>query len=182
MSEDLLDLLDLLALGDKGDPAHLATAHRAQEREHLVDSGDQHRPPVVRWALGWHCVPLRHHPWYARASLRRLRRGRLGRRCHSHGHHRSPERRIRTQHTKIAVPVGAWRRHQGGNAVYQLQRRGVQLVHLGSTLVRARLAALFGLAFTGECMPGLEVFGNGLVEQRALGVAHLVEFGRGLRG
>ena len=33
------------------------------------------------------------------------------------------------------------------------------------------------LASTGEFMPGLEVLGNGLVEQRPLGVARVVEFG-----
>lgn len=33
------------------------------------------------------------------------------------------------------------------------------------------------LACTGEFMPGLKVFGNRLVEQRALRVARVVEFG-----
>ena len=42
------DLLDLRALGDKGDQAHLATALRAQEQEHLKDAGDQHCPQVMR--------------------------------------------------------------------------------------------------------------------------------------
>lgn len=41
-------LLDLRALGDKGDQAHLATAHRAQQWKDLVDAGYQHRPQVVR--------------------------------------------------------------------------------------------------------------------------------------
>jgi hypothetical protein len=33
------------------------------------------------------------------------------------------------------------------------------------------------LAGTGQLKPDLEVFGNGLVEQRALRVARVVEFG-----
>jgi hypothetical protein len=37
------------------------------------------------------------------------------------------------------------------------------------------------LACTDEFMPGLEVLGNGLVEQRALRVARVVELGFGTR-
>ena len=55
-------------------------------------------------------------------------------------------RRIRCQHTKVAVPVRSRRRHQRRNASYQLQRREVQLVDPGATLVRAGLAMLFGAA------------------------------------
>ena len=42
------DLLDLRALGDKGNQAHLPTALRAQQWDHFVDAGYQHRPQVVR--------------------------------------------------------------------------------------------------------------------------------------
>jgi hypothetical protein len=66
-------------------------------------------------------------------------------RC-SQRRHRSPERRIRGQHTNIAVPVRARRWHQRRNAGDQFQRREVQFVDLGATLVRARLAALLGTA------------------------------------
>jgi hypothetical protein len=38
---------------DEGDDAHLPAADRAQQRKHLVDAGNQHRPQVVRWPLGW---------------------------------------------------------------------------------------------------------------------------------
>ena len=47
-SDVIEDIPDLRALADKGDQAHLLTAIRAQQREHLVDSGDQHCPQVVR--------------------------------------------------------------------------------------------------------------------------------------
>jgi len=40
---------NLLEIGAEGDDAHLATARRAQQREHLVDMGDQCGPQVVRW-------------------------------------------------------------------------------------------------------------------------------------
>ena len=39
---------DIGAVRDEGDDAHLPTADGAQQREHLVDSGDHHRPEVVR--------------------------------------------------------------------------------------------------------------------------------------
>ena len=39
-------LPDLCSLGDERDQTHLPTAHWAQQREHLVDAGDQHRPPI----------------------------------------------------------------------------------------------------------------------------------------
>ena len=37
---------------DEGNDAHLAAADWAQQRKHLVDAGDQHRPQVVRRSLG----------------------------------------------------------------------------------------------------------------------------------
>lgn len=96
----LEDLLDLRALGDKGNQAHLPTALRAQQRENFVDTGYQHRPQVVRWVLGWDGVALRHHPKcsLARAGGLGLRRSRLGQR-----RDRTAHLRIRCQHTKIAV-------------------------------------------------------------------------------
>ena len=42
------DPSDLHALGNERDQAHLPTAQRAQQREHLVDARDQHGPQVVR--------------------------------------------------------------------------------------------------------------------------------------
>ena len=39
---------DLLALDVKDDQSRLPTVHRAQQRENIVDSGDHHRPHVVR--------------------------------------------------------------------------------------------------------------------------------------
>jgi hypothetical protein len=82
--------------------------------------------------------------WAAQA---RARVGLLGRLCRCRQRrHRSPERRVRGQHTKKAVPVGAWGRHQGRNAVDQLQQREVQFICLGATLVAAGLAVLLGAA------------------------------------
>lgn len=48
-------LPDIGAVGDEHNQTHLPTAVRAQQREHIVDAGYQHRPQVVRqWALGRH--------------------------------------------------------------------------------------------------------------------------------
>jgi len=54
------------------------------------------------------------------------------------------ERRIRRQHPKVAMPVGARRGHQRSNTVDQLQGRQSQLVSPGTALVTGRLAVLFG--------------------------------------
>jgi hypothetical protein len=43
------DVPDIGAVRNEGDDAHLPTTDGAQEREHLVDAGNQHRPQVVRW-------------------------------------------------------------------------------------------------------------------------------------
>ena len=43
------------------------------------------------------------------------------------------------------------------------------------------VALAIELTCAGELMPGLEMFGYGLVEQRALRVARVVEFGFGTR-
>jgi hypothetical protein len=42
------DLSDLRARCNERDQAHLPTTQWAQQREHLVDAGDQHRPQVMR--------------------------------------------------------------------------------------------------------------------------------------
>jgi hypothetical protein len=41
-------LPDIGAVRDEGDDAHLPTAQRAWQWEHLVDTGDQHCPQAVR--------------------------------------------------------------------------------------------------------------------------------------
>ena len=96
---------DVGAVRDEGDDSHLPATQGAQQREHLVDSGNQHRLQVVRRALGW-C---------------RLHRCAL---CHLRD--RSPVRRVRCQHTKVAMTVRARGRHQLGDTVDQLQWREVQ--------------------------------------------------------
>jgi hypothetical protein len=45
----LQNLSNLGPVGDEGDEAHLAAAQWSQQRQHLVDAGNQHRPQVVRW-------------------------------------------------------------------------------------------------------------------------------------
>jgi hypothetical protein len=137
-------LPDLRALGDEGDQAHLPTAQRAQQREHFVDTGDQHRPQVMRLrAFGWRRFGLGGLAWPSGTALGAPSVMLAGSACTTtclagaaSCHRRSSERRIRCQHTKIAVAVGARRWHQRGNAVYQLQRCEGQLVCLGATLVR----------------------------------------------
>ncbi len=161
------NLQDIGAVGDKRDQAHLPTALRAQEREHFVDARYQHRPQVVpgnvwvsqaRAWVGSHGPAVspqaRPRQWW----LARFASWGLG-----HGHHRRPEWRVRGQHSEVAVPVGAWRWHQRCNAD----------VGLGGVVV----ALAVKLACAGQLKPGLEVFGYGLVEQRAFGVARVVELG-----
>ena len=58
-------------------------------------------------------------------------------------------------------------------AAFQILAKGLADMGLGGVGV--------ALAGTGQRMPGLKVFGNGLVEQRALGVARVVELGFGAR-
>ena len=109
-------LPDVGAVRDERNQAHLSAAHRAQQREHLVNSGDQHFPQVVRrYALGWHGLG---RGWERVAQRychgrRALARSGCLRRC-SQRRHCTAQRRIRCQHTKVAVAVGAWRWHQGG--------------------------------------------------------------------
>ncbi len=44
---------DVCAVRYEGDDAHLPSKNWKQQRGHLVDSDDQHRPEIVRRALGW---------------------------------------------------------------------------------------------------------------------------------
>ena len=88
-------------------------------------------------------------PYHLRRAVARggwigLRRRRL-RRC-GKSHRRSPERRARCQHTKIAMPMGARRWHPCRNALYQLQRLEVQFVDLGTSPVTCGLTVLLGAA------------------------------------
>ena len=49
-------LPDLRALGEKGNQTHFPTAHRAQQRELLIDAGGEHFPHVAhRQPLRWQC-------------------------------------------------------------------------------------------------------------------------------
>ena len=118
---DVLQYLpDISTVRDERDDAHLPTAQRAQQREHLLDAGDQHRPQVMGCALGWlgldwervtqRCKPRRTQ---TSADYVGLHRGRL-RRCR-HSRDCCLERQVWCQHPELAVPVGARRRHQSGD-------------------------------------------------------------------
>src|SRR5450830_193343 len=103
-------------VGDEGDEAHLGAAQWAQQREHLVDAGDQRRPQVVRWcAFGWLRLGWLWHHTRRTLTCAGLPGGLLRRCCH--GRHCIAQRRVRCQHPKVAVPVGAWWRHQSSNTV-----------------------------------------------------------------
>ena len=59
------------------------------------------------------------------------------------------------------------------DAAFQILLERLADIGLGRVVV----ALAVELAGTGERVPGLEVFSNRLIEQRALGVARVVEFG-----
>ena len=51
---DVLQYLsDVGTVRNEGDDSQLPATEEAQQREHLVDAGNQHRPQVVRRLLGW---------------------------------------------------------------------------------------------------------------------------------
>ncbi len=61
----------------------------------------------------------------------------------------------------------------GKDAAFEVLTKGLADIGLGGVVV----ALAIELTCAGEFMPGLEVLGYGLVEQRALGVARVVELG-----
>ena len=61
----------------------------------------------------------------------------------------------------------------GKDAACQIFAKGLADVGLGGVVVTLAVE----LAGAGQLKPGLEVLGYGLVQQRALGVARVVEFG-----
>ena len=61
----------------------------------------------------------------------------------------------------------------GKDAAFQIFAKGLADVGLGGVVVTLAVE----LAGAGQFKPGLEVLGCGLVQQRALGVARVVEFG-----
>jgi hypothetical protein len=65
----------------------------------------------------------------------------------------------------------------GKDAAFQIFAKGLADIGLGRVVV----ALAVKLACAGQLKPGLEVLGYGLVEQRALGVAPVVELGFGTR-
>ena len=63
----------------------------------------------------------------------------------------------------------------GKDAAFQIFAKGLADVGLGGVVVTLAVE----LAGAGQLKPGLEVLGYGLVQQRALGVARVVELGFG---
>ena len=105
--------------------------------------------PTMRGRSPWasNRVAQRYHPRHAHArdGLRGLSRDHL-RRGYGHSRDSGPQWRVRREHPKVAMPVGARRWHQGGNSLDQLPRCEVQLIHPDAALVAGRLAVLFGAA------------------------------------
>ncbi len=96
-------LLDVGVVRDEGDDSHLPSTKWAQQREHLVDASNQHRPQAVRGALGWQRLGLGWE-WIAcvKCALAHTRADWLGthllrlRRCVlCQCHRRCPVRRVR---------------------------------------------------------------------------------------
>ena len=87
---------DVGAVRDEGDDAHLPATQGAQQREHLIDAGQQLRPEIVRRALGLHRLD-----WLG-LHLRRLRR--LHRYALRHHRDNSSERRIGCQIKEVVEP------------------------------------------------------------------------------
>ena len=86
---------------------------------------------------------------YARADWLGLHLRRLHHCALCQRHNRSPVRRVRCQHTKVAVAMRARGWHQGCNARDQLQWRACDFIDLCAPLVVGfadRLAMLFGTA------------------------------------
>ena len=77
--------------------------------------------------------------------------------------------------TTIVTPGSG--KAMGKDAAFQILAKRLADIGLGGVVV----ALAVELTGTGKRMPGLEVFGYGLVEQSALGVAWVVEFGFGAR-
>ena len=61
----------------------------------------------------------------------------------------------------------------GKNAAFQIFAKGLADIRLWGVVV----ALAVELTGTGQLKPGLEVLGDGLVQQRTFGVARVVEFG-----
>jgi hypothetical protein len=79
------------AVGDAGDDAHMPATDRAYQREHLVDAGDQHRPVVMRLALGQSWLGA---PTVAKPMAFGLCRRRPTESC-GHSHHSGREKSAR---------------------------------------------------------------------------------------
>jgi hypothetical protein len=145
------DVAHGLAVGDEGDDAHRTPTLRAAERDHFVDAGQQQRPGIAGGMAvdcfigGWGRVT----GWRSRRGQRRYRQG---------GHRRA-QGRVGCEHTEVTVAVDARWRHQGGDAVEQLQRgedqrrTGPGRTWLGA-LVAKVLAIEFAEPVQGEGWPG----------------------------
>ena len=106
-------------IGEESDDAHLGATHGAHEREHFVpqgfpsviDAGEQQRPGVAGSA-----------PMGRFGGVLRDGCGRRGGRPRREGGDRSAQGRVGGEDAEIAMAVKARRRHQGGEAVEQLER------------------------------------------------------------
>ena len=131
MVQDLLDLCDVR------NQAHLATAHRAQQRKHLVNAGNQHHSQIVRWALGQH-------------RLGRLGRGwkHAKRRCN-----------LRCTHPRSGLPdlrpIRQRRWVRGGSTTAAIRSISSRGVNLSSSAFTPRLSLVGLLRCLAQRYPGL---------------------------
>ena len=117
-------------------------------------------PAMPRLGPSWECVAypkctIAHAHTVARTDWLglRLRRGRLHCCVLGQCRHRCPARRVRCQHPKIAMPVRARRWHQGRNALYQLQRREMQLVDSSGKMKATPLMRVSFLSTESDSTP-----------------------------
>lgn len=68
-----------------------------------------------------------------------------------------------------AVSTACAGKAEGKNAAFQIFAKSLAHIRLGGVVITLPVE----LTCTGEFKPGLEVFGNGFVQQRALGVARI---------
>ena len=185
----------------EGDDAQLATTQWVQEMAHFVNAGNQNSPQVVGRALGWcgvgraktragRSAPPRRAAEESAAALELTTPtgapaagGKRDRQGAPLIYHHAPCVARGADTTALAgegdkVVVTTIVTPRPGKAVrkdaaFQIFAKGLADIRLGGAVV----ALAVELACAGQVKPGLEVFGYRLVQQRALGMARVVEFG-----
>jgi len=107
-------------VGEEGEDSHGAAAGRAEERQDLVDTGEEHGPADARGTGSPRRLVQRARS--ERGGLGVGEAGRLGRGS-ADGDDGGAEARMGCQHAVVAVAVHAGRRHEGNEALQELERR-----------------------------------------------------------